>query len=93
MAGHVMAVCDPDNQLAEFAVLVAQRWQDRGLGRLLMDKLVRHLRDRGTRELRGECLAENAGMAALAREIGFEVTPAVDNRLAMRLPLQPAAPG
>jgi acetyltransferase len=91
IAGHVMAVCDPDNRVAEFALLVAQRWQDKGLGRMLMDKLVGHLRERGTGELRGECLAENAGMAALAREIGFEVVPTADHRLALRLVLQPAA--
>jgi acetyltransferase len=66
-------VCDPDNQRAEFAIQVASHSQRRGLGRALMDKLLRYLRARGVREVAGECLVENVGMAALARSSGFSV--------------------
>ncbi|NKE65687.1 bifunctional acetate--CoA ligase family protein/GNAT family N-acetyltransferase [Ramlibacter sp. RBP-2] len=90
MAGEVRAVCDPDNLQAEFAIQVAGPWQRRGLGRALMDKLLRYLRERGTGEVVGECLAENAGMAALARKLGFRVTLQPEGVMAMRLTL-PAA--
>ena len=73
IAGEVRAVCDPDNLRAEFAIQVASDWQGRGLGRLLLARLVEHLRERGTRELVGECLPENTGMAGLARAAGFSV--------------------
>lgn len=73
MAGEVRAVCDPDNIRAEFAIQVASAWQGKGLGSVLMDKLVRYLRERGTLEVVGECLAENGAMAALARQAGFSV--------------------
>ena len=73
IAGEVRAVCDPDNEVAEFAIQVASGWQGRGLGRLLLARLVEHLRERGTRELVGECLPENTGMAGLARAAGFSV--------------------
>ena len=66
IAGEVRAVCDPDNEVAEFAIQVASGWQGRGLGRLLLARLVEHLRERGTRELVGECLPENTAMAGLA---------------------------
>ena len=73
MAGEVRAICDPDNQQAEFAIQVASRWQGKGLGRLLLDKLIRYLKARGTSEIVGQCLSDNPGMAALASHAGFEV--------------------
>ena len=74
MAGEVRAICDPDNQQAEFAIQVASRWQGKGLGRLLLDKLVRYLKARGTAEVVGQCLIDNQGMAALAGRAGFAVS-------------------
>jgi acetyltransferase len=91
IAGEVRAVCDPDNVQAEFAIHVAARWQHRGLGRWLLEKLVGYLSARGTTEVVGQCLQENAGMAALARSQGFEVRPVPDGLLTLRLPL--AGPG
>jgi acetyltransferase len=89
MAGEVRAVCDPDNEKAEFAIQIASGWQRLGLGRLLLGKLVRYLRERGTGEVVGQCLAENAGMASLARSLGFEVTPVPsEDTMAMRLDLR-----
>jgi acetyltransferase len=93
MAGEVRAVCDPDNRQAEFAIQVAGGWQRRGLGKVLMRKLLRYLRERGTQEVVGQCLAENAAMAGLARQLGFEVTPQLDGVMAMRLVLRPSAAG
>ena len=87
MVGEVRAVCDPDNDKAEFAIHVAQDWQHRGLGRWLLDKLVASLRTRGTSELVGQCLEENLAMAALARRAGFEVLPAPDGLVTLRLAL------
>ncbi len=89
MVAEARAVCDPDNRVAEFAIQVATGWQGRGLGRQLMDKLIRYLRERGTAEVVGQCLPENAGMAALARQAGFEV--AVDasrSTVSLRLSLR-----
>lgn len=86
MAGEVRAACDPDNEKAEFAIHVATAWQGRGLGRLLMDKMIRHLKERGTRELVGQCLPENRAMAHLAQRCGFDVERAADVvRLRLRL--------
>ena len=74
MVGEARAVCDPDNLQAEFAIQVASSWQGRGLGRVLMNKLIGYLKQRGTTGVVGQCLLENKGMAALARETGFTVT-------------------
>lgn len=87
LAGEVRAVCDPDNAQAEFAIQIASDWQNRGLGRVLMDKLLAYLRAHGTAEVVGQCLQENRGMVALAREAGFEVKTAPDDTIRLRLPL------
>ena len=87
MAGEIRVVCDPDNRQAEFALQVATGWQGKGLGRGLMEKMVRYLRARGTAELVGECLLENQAMAGLARSLGFSVKPGPDG-MALHLALR-----
>jgi acetyltransferase len=90
MLGEVRAVCDPDNYRAEFAIQVATPWQGRGLGRLLLDKLLRYLQARGTTEVVGECMPENLSVASLARHAGFAVKPDTSTDiLSMRLVLKP----
>jgi acetyltransferase len=85
----VRAVCDPDNLRAEFAIQVASGWQGKGLGRLLLDKLKAYLRQRGTGEIVGQCLRENADMLSLARDAAFEVTPGPNgDTMILRLTLQ-----
>jgi acetyltransferase len=93
MAGEVRAVCDPDNRRAEFAIQVAGPWQNRGLGRLLLERMVRYLRARGTGEVVGVCLQENSGMVSLARHAGFEIATADEDTIRMTLALRPAGPG
>jgi acetyltransferase len=91
LLGDAHAVCDPDNLRAEIAVEVADAWQRRGLGRALLDKLLRHLRTRGVGEVVGQCRASNAAMLALARRLGFDVAPTQQPdllRLSLRLSLR-----
>jgi acetyltransferase len=92
MVAEVRAVCDPDNIRAEFAIQVAGGWQKRGLGRLLLHKLLAYQRMRGTAEVFGSCLQDNSGMAALARQAGFEVGPASDGTLSLRKRLDGGEP-
>ncbi len=69
--GAARATCDPDNDSAEFGVVVRSDLKGQGLGRLLMQALIAHLRQRGTRRLVGEVLPENRGMRALCARLGF----------------------
>ncbi|MET1115756.1 MAG: bifunctional acetate--CoA ligase family protein/GNAT family N-acetyltransferase [Comamonas sp.] len=89
MVAEARAVCDPENLQAEFAIQVASDWQRKGLGRVLLNKLIRHLHERGIAEIVGQCLPDNAGMAALARLTGFEVSfDPLKKIMAMRLTLR-----
>lgn len=71
--GVVRAMTDPDNETAEFAVLVRSDMKGQGLGRMLMEKLVRYFKSRGTRYIVGEALMQNRAMAGLAKAVGFDV--------------------
>ena len=67
------ACADPDNTNAEFAVLVRSDLKRRGLGRLLMRKLIAYCRERRTRLLWGSVMSGNVAMLRLARSLGFTV--------------------
>ena len=88
--GVARAVCDPDNDVAEFAVLVRSDLQGRGLGRVLMDTLSATLRAGGTRRLVGDVLAHNDRMRALMRRLGFRQVPGgiANDAVRYELPLQ-----
>jgi acetyltransferase len=69
--GVARSIADPDNQDAEFAIVVRSDLKGGGLGRLLMDKLIAYQRAQGTQRLLGQVLLENQRMLQLADELGF----------------------
>jgi len=64
---------NPDGESCEFALVVADQWQKRGLGSRLMSNLMEAAQARGYRKMEGEVLADNTPMLALVRSLGFEV--------------------
>jgi acetyltransferase len=77
--GVARAVADPDNASAEFAVIVRSDLKGRGLGAILMNKLIRYCRGRGTREIVGDALPHNHRVLQLARRLGFSIAPNTSN--------------
>lgn len=65
---------DPDRLSAEYAIAVRSDWHERGLGYLLMNRLIEVARQSGIGELVGEVLAENKPMLEMCRELGFAIT-------------------
>ena len=55
----------------DFAVVVADAWQRRGLGAALLRRLITQADQRGVVLLSSVTLAENRGMLALALSLGF----------------------
>jgi acetyltransferase len=70
--GVVRAQADPDNVEAEFGVIVRSELKGRGLGRLLLQKLIVYLRGQGTQRLVATVLDGNERMSGLAQELGFK---------------------
>ena len=72
--GSVRGISDPNNDEAEFAVIIRSDMKGKHLGWILMDKLIRYLRANGTQRVVGTILKENSGMLDLARGLGFTIT-------------------
>ncbi|HIJ62197.1 MAG TPA: GNAT family N-acetyltransferase, partial [Rhodospirillaceae bacterium] len=70
--GVVRTMCDPDNEKAEFAVVVRSDLKDTGLGRLLMNKIIRHCKVRGTGQIVGQVLHDNIRMLKFIETLGFK---------------------
>jgi acetyltransferase len=62
---------DSDGRNAEFALVVADAWQGKGLGRQLLERLVEQARKAGYQALYGHILHANRDMLDLARNLGF----------------------
>lgn len=70
--GVARALSDPDNEEAEFGVIVRSELKGGGLGLLLMRKLVAYQRSHGTVRLVANVLDHNDRMLNLAHELGFQ---------------------
>jgi acetyltransferase len=66
--------------VGDFAIAVAGDWQRRGLGRILLSRLISHAAASGISRLVANTLAGNAGMVALAERCGFAALPERSDR-------------
>jgi acetyltransferase len=78
MIGVVHLIGDPDNERAEFAILVRSDLHRRGIGRLLMTRLIEYSRARGLSEIFGHVLRENVPMLSLCKELGLHIAASAD---------------
>ncbi len=70
--GVVRTMSDPDNERAEFAVVVRSDLKGTGLGRKLMLKMIRYCRARGTGQIIGQVLTDNTRMLKFVESLGFK---------------------
>jgi acetyltransferase len=63
---------NPDKSSCEFALVIADAFQNRGLGGVMMQVLIDTARAKGLRTIEGEVLAHNTGMLKLMQRLGFE---------------------
>jgi acetyltransferase len=69
----------PDGKACEFALVVADEWQGKGIGTRLMTCLMQVARDRGLDVMEGEVLTDNISMLRLVGELGFVIRPDDDD--------------
>ena len=69
--GIVRIAADPDNQKAEYAVMVRSDMKGKGQGYVLMTRIINYARSRGIGEVHGDVLRENTTMLEMCRDLGF----------------------
>ena len=84
LIGVARYVLDADQADAEFAIVVADGWQGRGIGRRLIERLAAIARRRGVRRLYGEILSTNRPMLELVRKLGFASSRSPDDATVTR---------
>ena len=65
---------NPDGESCEFAVVVADDWQHRGLARKLMGVLIETARNKGIMYMNGVFLANNERMLKFVQGLGFQLS-------------------
>jgi acetyltransferase len=76
--GVARLLADPDNEDAEFAIMVRSDLKGRGLGYALMTVLLAYARRKGLKVVHGDVLYENRTMLQMADELGFVRTAGPD---------------
>ncbi|MBT4507103.1 MAG: GNAT family N-acetyltransferase [Desulfobacula sp.] len=88
LLGVARIIGDPDGKTGEFAVIVGDTWQGKGIGVRLLEKCLSIAQNRGYIEIHGSVLRENRNMLALGKKLGFDISRDPDtgeNRLVIRL--------
>ena len=71
-------ISEPDKRRGEFAVVIADGYQAKGLGRKLVDMLIDIAEEKRLESIFGVVLKDNTPMLALCKEMGFSFTPRED---------------
>jgi acetyltransferase len=86
--GVVNIIADPDNERAEYAIIVRHDMTALGLGTFLMRRIIDYARGRGIREIFGDVLRENRPMLRLCGALGFTESPMPDEPSLVRVTLR-----
>jgi acetyltransferase len=72
--GVARYMTNPDKKTCEFAIVVSDKWQGKGIARLLMQKLIEIARNRGLEVMEGQVLANNFRMLELMASLNFQIS-------------------
>lgn len=79
MAGVVRLIAGSDSSDAEFAIVVADPWQNQGLGNKFTDFILDIAKKRGIRKVYANVLKDNQIMLHIFRQRGFTITDEGDS--------------
>ena len=74
---------NPDGNSCEFAVVVADDWQRKGIGLRLLTELGECMREKGIKLVEGWVLKQNVGMLQLAKAMGFDLSTSLEDQKLM----------
>ncbi len=86
--GIVSLNADPNNERAEYSIIIDRSMMRVGLGNLMMRRIIDYARARGIGEIYGEVLQENKPMLQLDRALGFAVHSDPDDPSVKHVTLQ-----
>ncbi len=86
--GVVRLIADPDNESAEYAIIVRHDMTGQGLGIYLMRRIIDYARDRGIGEIYGDVLRENDTMLKVCGMFGFTQSNVADEPGQVRVTLK-----
>mgnify|MGYP003655727097 CR=1 FL=1 len=69
--GVARYVTNPDIESCEFALVIADQWQQKGIGSRLLTCLIEAAQAKGFKTMEGEVLANNTSMLRLTKNLGF----------------------
>jgi acetyltransferase len=92
MLGLVGIIADPDNDTAEYGIMVRSDLKGQGLGYLLMTEILAYARARGLQRMVGDVLRENRTMLQMAAELGFTRSDVPEESGVVRVTIPLAAP-
>lgn len=85
----------PDGQTCEYAIVIADEWQGKGLGPIMMRRLIEVAQARALKSMVGFVLASNKPMLHLCTRLGFVAAPDGDDptvrRVTLALPAKASA--
>jgi len=84
-------VTNPDGRTCEFAVVVSDAWQGKGLGRRMLETIIAVARSRGLEVMIGHILAANEQMLSLCAKLGFRISDHPEDATVRRAMLDLAA--
>lgn len=73
LIGEARLIADPDLEVAEYAILVSDTWQNKGLGYLLTDFSIKVAHIAHVKKLIAETTANNRPMLRLFKKFGFNI--------------------
>ena len=79
IAGIARYIANLDHATAEFAIVVADEWQGRGVASQLMQALIACAKRKGLRSLHGVVLRSNQNMLHFVQRLGFVVQEDADD--------------
>jgi acetyltransferase len=69
--GVARLVLEPNKKQGEFAVVIADKYQGRGLGTKLINMLIEVAKEKGVEKIYAQVMAENTKMIRLVEKLGF----------------------
>ena len=73
VVGSARIALENDGASCELGVVVGDRWQARGIGKVLVEALIAAAKGRGLKEMHANIQATNRPMVRFATELGFRV--------------------